>query len=73
MGVRVDWNSEVKKGLLLVKGGDEGTDFFKYGGEVLQEDTYQQAVDEIKNALKKRGNRTSAVFKLFRRFGEEQH
>ena len=25
MGVRVDWNSEEKKGLLSVKGGDKGT------------------------------------------------
>ena len=58
MGVRVDWNSEEKKGLLLVKGGDEGTNFFSYVGKVLQEDAYQQAMDEFKNALKMRGNWT---------------
>ena len=58
MGVRVDWNNEEKKGLLLVKGGGEGTDFFEYVGKVLQEDVYQQAVDKIKSALKRRGNWT---------------
>ena len=60
-GVKVDWNSEEKKDLLLVEGGDEVTDLFKHVGKVLQEDNYQQAVDKVKNALKKRGNRTSAV------------
>ena len=44
--------------------GDEVSDLFKYVGKVLQADTYQQAVEKGKNALKKRGNRTSAVFKL---------
>ena len=60
-GVKVDWNSEEKKDLLLVEGGDEVTDLFKYMGKVLQEDNYQQAVDKVK----KRVNRTSAMFKLF--------
>ena len=32
---------------------------------MLPGDTYQQAVDKVKATLKKRGNRTSAVFKLF--------
>ena len=64
-GVKVDWNSEEKKDLLLVEGRDEVNDLFKYVGKVLQEDTYQQPVDKVKVALKKRGNRTSAVFKLF--------
>ena len=64
-GLRVDWDSEEKKDMLVVEGGDEVQDLFKYVGKVLPEDTYQQAVDKIKNALKKRGNRTSAVFKLF--------
>ena len=64
-GVKVDWNSEEKKDLLLVEGGDEINDLFKYVGKVLPEDTYQQAMDKVKAALKKRGNRTSAVFKLF--------
>ena len=58
VGVRVDWNSEEKKGLLLVNVGDAGTNFFSYVGKVLQEDAYQQAMDEFKNALKMRGNWT---------------
>ena len=62
---KVDWDSEEKKDLLLVEGGDEVSDLFKYVGKVLPGDTYQQAVDKVKDALKKRGNRTSAVFKLF--------
>ena len=40
-GVKVDWNSEEKKDLLMVEGGDEVTDLFKYVGKMLQEDTYQ--------------------------------
>ena len=38
---------------------------FKYTGQVLDADTYDQAVTKIKEALQKRGNRTAAVFKLF--------
>ena len=64
-GVKVDWSSEEKKDLLLVEGGNEVNDLFKYVGKVLPGDTYQQAMDKVKVALKKRGNRTSAVFKLF--------
>ena len=64
-GVKVDWSSEEKKDPLLVEGGKEVNDLFKYVGKVLPEDTYQQAVDKVKVALKKRENRTSAVFKLF--------
>ena len=33
-------------------------------------DTYQQAVDKITTALKKRGNRSAAVFKLFTRMNQ---
>ena len=66
-GEKVDWTSQEKKDLLLVEGGNEVSDLFKYVGKVLPGDTYEQAVDKIKAALKKRGNRTSAVFKLFNR------
>ena len=51
--------------MLLVEGGDEIADLFKYIGKVLPGDTYAAAVEKVKVALKKRGNRTSAVFKLF--------
>ena len=64
-GLKVDWDSEEKKDLLMVEGGDEITDLFKYVGKVVDGDTYDQAVEKVKVALKKRGNRTSAVFKLF--------
>ena len=63
-GVEVDWSSEEKKDLLMVEGGDEVSNLLKYVGKVLPGDTYEQAVDEVKAALKKRGKRTSAVFKL---------
>ena len=64
-GNKVDWTSEEKKDLLLVEGGDEINDIFKYVGKVLPRDTYAEAVEKVKVALKMRGNRTSAVFKLF--------
>ena len=64
-GLKVDWTSDEKKDLLIIEGGDEVNDLFKYVGKVLQRDTYEQAVEKVKAALKKRGNRTSAVFKLF--------
>ena len=40
-------------------------DLFRYVGKVLEEDTYLKAVEKIKAALQGRGNRTSAVFKIF--------
>ena len=64
-GDKVDWTSDEKKDLLLVEGGDEIADLFKYVGKVLPGDTYAAAVEKVKVALQKRGNRTSAVFKLF--------
>ena len=51
--------------MLVVEGGDEVQDLFKYLGKVLPRDTYRQAVDKVKKTLKSRGNRISAVFKLF--------
>ena len=68
-GVKVDWSSE-EKDLLLVEGSNEVNDLFKYVGKVLPGDTYEQAVDKVKAALKKRGTRTSAVFKLFNKHGQ---
>ena len=64
-GVKVYWTSDEKKAILQVEGGDEVGDLFKYVGKVLTQDTYDAAVEKIKAALKKRGNRTSSVFKLF--------
>ena len=51
--------------MLKVEGGNDMKDLFKHVGKVLVGDTYDAAVTKIKTALKRRGNRTSAVFKLF--------
>ena len=64
-GNKVDWTSDEKKAILQVEGGDEMGALFKYVGKVLTLDTYDAAVEKVKAALKKRGNRTSSVFKLF--------
>ena len=64
-GARIDFDDAEKKDLIMVEGGEDMQKLFKYTGKVLDTDTYQEAVDKIKAALKKRGNRTSAVFKLF--------
>ena len=45
-------------------------DLFKHVGKVLDADTYQQAISKIISALKKRGNRSAAVFKLFTRMNQ---
>ena len=64
-GDRIEFDDDEKKDLLLVEGGEDMQKLFKYTGLVLDGDTYEQAVTKVKNALKKRGNRTAAVFKLF--------
>ena len=64
-GAKIDYDDAEKKDLILVEGGEDMQNLFKHVGLVLETDTYQQAVDKIAAALKKRGNRTSAVFKLF--------
>ena len=40
-------------------------DLFKHVGKVQEGDTYDEAMEKIRRALKGRGNRTAAVFKLF--------
>ena len=64
-GAKIDYDDAEKKDLILVEGGEDMQNLFKHVGLVLDTDTYAQAVEKIKIALKKRGNRTSAVFKLF--------
>ena len=64
-GAKIDFDDAEKKDLILVEGGDDMQNLFKYVGQALEGDTYVQAINKIKDALKKRGNRTSAVFKLF--------
>ena len=64
-GAKIEWEDKDKKAMLEVEGGEEKQDLFQYVGKVLEEDTYVQAVEKIKAALKGRENRTCAVFKLF--------
>ena len=64
-GNKIDFDDAEKKDLILVEGGEDMQNLFKYVGQVIEGDTYKQAITKIETALKKRGNRTSAVFKLF--------
>ena len=66
-GARVEFDDTDKKDIIQLEGGVDMQDLFKHVGKVLDEDTYQQAINKIKDALKKRGNRSAAVFKLFAR------
>lgn len=69
-GERINFDDAEKKDLMIVEGGDDMQKLFKHVGLVEDGDTYDQAVNKIKIALKKRGNRTSAVFKLFNGHGQ---
>ena len=64
-GNKIDFEDAEKKDLILLEGGEDMQNLFKYVGQVIEGDTYRQAITKIETALKKRGNRTSAVFKLF--------
>ena len=64
-GAKVEFDDDEKKDMLIVEGGADMNDLFKHVGKVLNEDTYEQATEKIRRGLKCRGNRTSAVFKLF--------
>ena len=64
-GAKIAFDDAEKKDLIVVEGGEDMANLFEHTGKVLDTDTYEQAVEKIKAALRKRGNRTSAVFKLF--------
>ena len=64
-GQKMDFDDDEKKDMLIVEGGQDMSDLFKHVGKVAAADTYEAAVEKIRAGLKKRGNRTSAVFKLF--------
>ena len=64
-GTEIEWSDIQKKNILQVEGGPEMRDLFEHVGKVESTDSYQGAMEKIKKALQKRGNRTSAVFKLF--------
>ena len=64
-GNKVDFDDEEKKNILCVEGGAEIQDLFKHEGKVLDGDTYAQAVQKVRTALKRRENRSVAVYRLF--------
>ena len=66
-GARVEFNNTDKKDIIQLEGGVDMQDLFKHVGKVLDGDTYQEAINKITDALKKRGNWSAAVFKLFTR------
>ena len=69
-GLRVEFDDTDKKDIIQLEGGGDMQDLFKHVGKVLDADTYQQAIGKIIAALKKRGNRSAAVFKLFTRMNQ---
>ena len=69
-GARVEFDDTDKKTIIKLEGGLDMQDLFKHVGKVLDADTYQQAINKIIAALKKRGNRSAAVFKLFTRMNQ---
>ena len=70
-GARVEFDDTDKKDIIQLEGGVDMQDLFKHVGKILDGDTYQQAIKKITDALKKRGNRSAAVFKLFSRMKQE--
>ena len=64
-GAKIEYDDAEKKDLILVEGGEDMQNLFKHVGLVVDTDTYEEAVEKVRTALKKRGNRTSAVYKLF--------
>ena len=64
-GAKIEYDDAEKKDLILVEGGEDMQDLFRHVGLVEDGDTYAGAVEKVKTALRKRGNRTAAVFKLF--------
>ena len=71
-GAKVEFDDDEKKDMLIVEGGADMNDLFKHVGKVLEGDTYDQATEKIRQGLKGRGNRTSAVFKLFNSHSQGQ-
>ena len=64
-GAKVEFDDKDKKDIIRLEGGHDMVDLFKHVGKVKDEDTYDAAVEKIRQALRGRGNRTAAVFKLF--------
>ena len=64
-GAKMEFDDKDKKDIIRLEGGRDMVDLFKHVGKVTDEDTYEAAMGKIRKALKGRGNRTAAVFKLF--------
>ena len=64
-GERIDFDDGDKKDIIQIEGGPDMQDLFEHVGKVVDGNTYNEAVEKIRNALKGRGNRTAAVHKLF--------
>ena len=71
-GSRIEFDDQEKKDFIRIEGGDDMDDLFEHVGKVKDTDTYNEALDKIRTELKKQGNRTSAVFKLFNGHGQGQ-
>ena len=71
-GSRIEFDNQEKKDMIRIEGGEDMDDLFDHVGKVLDQDTYDQAINKIKTQLKKQGNRTSAVFKLFNGYAQGQ-
>ena len=61
---KIEFDDAEKKAMLEIEGGQDMSELLKKC-KVEDRDTYAQTVEKVKAALKGRGNRTSAVFKLF--------
>ena len=64
-GAKEEFDDTDKKNIIKLEGGHDMMDLFKHVGKVMDEDTYEAAIGKIRKALRGRGNRTAAVFKLF--------
>ena len=64
-GDKVDFDDEENKNILCVEGGLEIQDLFKHEGKVLDDDTYAQAIQKVQEVLRRRENRSAAVYRLF--------
>ena len=71
-GSRIEFDDQERKDFIRIEGGDDMDDLFEHVGKIKDTDTYNDALDKIRTELKKQGNRTSAVFKLFNGHGQGQ-
>ena len=58
-GSKVKLDDQDKKDIIQLEGGHGMVDLFKHVGKVHEGDTYDEAMEKIRRALKGRGNRTA--------------